>query len=172
MKLVTLMLFAFFALSILGPLPAPADDTAKPQPAVDTSVTANTPEEREVIGLVQKAADSFATKGKDYTIKLLNAGYGPFRKKELYVFAIDMKGKILSHPTNAKLRGANVWNLKDTKGKLFVQDFIKTVKGPGQGWVDYWWKRVNEDKGTLKRSYVMKVPSQPDLFVGCGYYVK
>jgi cytochrome c len=127
--------------------------------------------ESQVETLVEKAAQTFKEKGKDYTLRLLNASRGPFRKKELYVFAVSMDGKTLSHPTNKKLRGKDVWNLKGAKGKLFIQEFVKVAKDPGSGWVDYWWLRHGEKEPTLKRSYILKVPGE-DILVGCGYYIK
>lgn len=121
--------------------------------------------------LVDKAVASFQEKGKDYTIKLLNTMTGPFRKGPIYVFAVSMDGVTLSHPTNKKLRNMNVLKLKGTKGKEFIKEFIKVANDPGSGWVEYYWKRHGEKDGTLKRSYIRKVPGQ-DILVGAGYYIK
>jgi cytochrome c len=121
--------------------------------------------------LVEKAAASIQDKGTDYTLKLLNTMTGPFRKGSIYVFAISMDGVTLSHPTNKKLRNMNVINLKDTNGKEFVKEFLEVANGPGSGWVEYYWKRHGEKQGTLKRSYIMKVPGK-DLILGAGYYIK
>lgn len=172
MKLFSLVVCLLFVLPIAGLSFAAAPEEPLAKHAAAQSQAQPSASEAEVIDLVQKAVASFKDKGREYTLKLLNAGYGPFRKKELYVFAVTMEGKTLSHPTNAKLRGADVWNLKGAKGKLFIQEFAKVAKDPGQGWVEYWWKRINEKEPTLKRSYIMKVPTEPDLFVGAGYYVK
>jgi signal transduction histidine kinase len=126
----------------------------------------------EVKNLVEMAAASFKSKGKDHTIKLLNLIRGPFSSDELYVFAFDLKGTNLAHPTYKTVRGKPAWDLKDTKGKLIVQEMVKLAKDPGSGWVEYWWKRHNETEPTLKRSYIMRVPGNDDVLVGAGYYVK
>lgn len=124
-----------------------------------------------VVEIVDKAVEMFPAKGKEYTMKLINASAGPLRKGALYAFAVDFNGRFLSHPVQQELRGHEAWELKDAKGKLFVQDFIKIAKEQGQGWSEYWWLRVNESAPTLKKTYVKKVPGE-DILVGAGYYVK
>ncbi len=126
---------------------------------------------QEVQTLVDKAAALFQEKGKDYALKLLNASSGPFRKKEFYIFGTDFNGVVVVQPVNVSMRGKNILQAKGTKGKLFVQEMIAIAKDPGSGWLEYYWKRTNEDAGTLKRSYVKRVPGE-DMYVGCGYYVK
>lgn len=125
---------------------------------------------RDVVNLVEKATASFDERGKEYTLKLLNASSGPFKLKELYVFSADMKGIVIAQSANRALKGKSLWNVKDTKGKLFVREMIEVAQGPGSGWVEYWWLRSGEGKPTLKRSYIRKVPGH-DIFVGSGYYV-
>ncbi len=72
--------------------------------------TAQEAGDKEVtIGLVDKAVAFFQEKGRDYAIKLLNASAGPLRKGSLYAFAIDQKGRMLSHPTQEDLRGKDAW---------------------------------------------------------------
>jgi cytochrome c len=128
-------------------------------------------EEKLVVSLVDKAVDTFKAEGKDHTIKLLNASAGPFRKGSIYAFAVDFKGRNLSHPVQEDLRGRDTWEQQDAKGKFIVQDFVKIAKEQGQGWSEYWWLRVNENTPTLKKTYIKRVPGE-DILVGAGYYVK
>ncbi|HMK34113.1 MAG TPA: cache domain-containing protein [Desulfomonilaceae bacterium] len=125
----------------------------------------------EVKEMVDKAADLFAEKGNDYALKLLNSSSGPFRKGEVYVFAINMEGITLAHPVNRDLVGQSVMDLKDANGKFFSREFIEVAKTQGAGWVDYWWLRHGEKEPTLKRSYIRNVPGQ-NVVIGAGYYVK
>jgi cytochrome c len=128
-------------------------------------------ENESVVELVDKAVELFPSKGKDYTMKLINASTGPLRKGTLYVYAVDFKGQMLGHPVQPELRGQNQWELKDAKGKTFIQELVKLAQEQGQGWYEYWWIRVNESAPTLKKTYVKKVPGE-DIFVAAGYYVK
>ncbi len=125
-----------------------------------------------VVELVDKAVGFWKEKGKDYTIKLLNASSGPLRKGALYVFACDFKGYFVSHPVQDALRGQDAWELQDAKGKFIVQEFLKVAKqGDGAGWVEYDWLRVGENEPTKKRTFIKRIPGE-DFLVGCGYYVK
>ncbi len=123
-----------------------------------------------VVGLVDKACDSWKEKGKDYTLKLISASSGPLRKGALYVFALDFKGRYVAHPVQEDLRGQDAWELQDAKGKFITQEFIKTAKGKdGSGWVEYDWLRVGENEPMKKRTFIKKIPGE-DILVGCGYY--
>ncbi len=124
-----------------------------------------------VVSMVERAAASFGEKGKDYTLRLLNASGGTFRKGSLYVFAVDFEGTGLAHAANKKFRGKNVIDLRDANGGFVIQELIKIVKEKDAGWLEYWWKRTGESKPTLKKTYVKRVPGE-DIFVGCGYYVE
>ena len=122
--------------------------------------------------LVNKGVALWKEKGKDYTLKVVNASAGPLRKGSLYVFACDFKGKILAHPAQKDLVGVDQWELQDAKGRFLTQEFIKAAKSPeGFGWVDYDWMRVNESTPTPKRAFIKRVPGE-DIFLGCGYYKK
>lgn len=136
-----------------------------------TAAQENAENEMAVVELVNKAMAKINEKGLDYTIKLLNASAGPFRKKTLYVYAADMKGVTLSHPARRELVGKSAWNLKDAKGKYLVQEMVEVAKNPGEGWVEYWWKRTNVKEPVVKRGYVKRVPGT-DVWLGCGYIVK
>lgn len=125
-----------------------------------------------VKNLVEKAAASFASKGKEKTFALINSMTGPFRKGEIYVYAADMENVVLAHPANRKLVGKNMTYMKDAKGRPFVEELHAVATGPvGAGWVEYWWLRHGEKEPTLKRAFIMKVPGE-DIMVAAGYYIK
>ena len=138
--------------------------------ALTSFANASTDQALEAQQLLNKAVSTIKEKGKDYTLKLINSR-GPFAKGELYVFALNMDNVLVAHPYNKKIVGKNLHNLKDTKGKLFVQEFKKVAQDPGSGWVEYYWLRHGEKDGTLKRSYIKKVPGE-DIYLGAGYYIK
>ena len=125
--------------------------------------------EKTVTDLVGLAVAKFQEKGKDYTIKLLNTFHGPLRKGDLYVFAFDLDGTNLSHPIREDMRGKSSWDMKDAKGKLFVQDFVRIAKNDGQGWIEYWWQKPGDPNPTLKRSFIKRIPGE-NILVGVGYH--
>lgn len=135
------------------------------------SVLAIAGSDAEIVALVEKAAAMFKEKGRDYTLKVIGTQDGPFRQKEMYVFAASMDGMLLSHPVNKSLEGKSQLDLKDAKGKYFGRELLKTCQEAGSGWVEYHWIRHGEKEPTLKRTYVLKVPGE-NICVAGGVYEK
>ena len=121
----------------------------------------------EAIALVSKAVAHIKEVGKEKALADFNDPKGAFVKGELYVFAYSMQGTIIAHSANPKLIGKDMFEVKDAEGKLFTQEFLATINGPGKGWVDYSWTNPETRKIQAKSSYVAKAG---DLFVGCGIY--
>jgi signal transduction histidine kinase len=97
---------------------------------------------------------------------------GPFIAKDAYIFVYDMNGVNLVLPPFPTLEGQKLWDVKDTKGKLFIQEMIQAVQTSGSGWVDYMWPKPGESVSTLKSSYVSKVKMGDQwVLVGCGVYL-
>lgn len=140
-------------------------------PAQEPASAELTGDAKEVVEMVDLAIDKFEEKGRDYTLKVLNASMGPFRRGSLYVFAADFNGVNLAHPAKRDLVGKNAWKLKGAKGKFLVQEMIKVAKDQGEGWVEYWWNRTGEKEPVLKRAYVKRVPGE-DIWLGSAYIVK
>lgn len=121
--------------------------------------------------LVDNALAIWKDKGKDYALKVINASAGPLKKGALYTFALDFSGTVLAHPAQTKLRGKNLWELKDPKGKLMVQEMVKDAKtSEGIGWVEYEWVHPDGVGTGTKRTLVKRVPGE-DILVACGYHV-
>lgn len=125
-------------------------------------------QEEEVKALVDNAITFVQDKGQDYSMKVFSALNGPFVKGPLYVAVGDFGGQILAHP-NKKLLGQSLWETKDIKGKLFVQEIVGVAKGDGTGWVEDRWPHPLTKDEALKRSYVRRVPDS-DLWIVAGYY--
>lgn len=137
--------------------------------AVPLTVSAD---DATVENLVNQAVAMWQKMGKDYTVKEINSPAGPLKKGSIYVFACDLSGKILAHPTQAELRDFDQWELQDAKGKFVVQEFLKAAKSEeGFGYVEYDWIRVNESTPTRKRTFVKRVPGK-DVFMAAGYYLE
>jgi cytochrome c len=101
---------------------------------------------------------------KDFTDKSNKA----WQKKDLYVFAYDMKGVNVAHGANDKLVGKNLIDLKDPDGKPLIQE-LRAMAQKGGGWVEYEWPHPQSKKIESKVSYVRKTEGF-DGFVGVGVY--
>ena len=71
-----------------------------------------------------------------------------------------------------------IFDMKDTTGKLFVQEYIKVAKTKGEGWTEYMYPTpeelkkdipFKEMKSSKKISFVYRVPGK-DLMVIAGYF--
>jgi signal transduction histidine kinase len=49
------------------------------------------------------------------------------------------RGTWLIYPPNPRNEGKSVLNVKDSNGKLLVQEIIQVARDKGEGWVEYHW---------------------------------
>lgn len=89
-------------------------------------------------------------------------------KKDVYIFALTMKGHQLAHGTNKKQIGKEFWDFQDFDGKYVFREFAATA-AKGGGWVDYNWAHPVTKKSTPKTSYIAKIPGA-DAYLGAGAY--
>ena len=121
----------------------------------------------EATALVQRAAEYLKANGPAKSYAAFNDTAGQFKDRDLYVFVMDMNGKMLSHGANAKLIGKDLTALKDSDDKLFIKTMLDVAKSKGKRWVDYKWPHPVTKAIEPKSTYVEKVD---DLIVGCGIY--
>lgn len=93
---------------------------------------------------------------------------GDYKNKDLYVFCMDMEGKILSHAVKPDLVGKNLINFDKYGDKLFVNMIEVASSEAGQGWVDYKWPYPGTEELKSKKSYVIK--NEKGFFCGVGAY--
>ncbi|MGE5475485.1 MAG: methyl-accepting chemotaxis protein [Bacteroidales bacterium] len=87
-----------------------------------------------------------------------------------YFWINSMSGEMLMHPTNQKLVGTSITDLKDANGNRIFADMIDLVRREGGGFYHYWWQTPQESAPREKVSYVVGVP-QWNWVIGTGLYV-
>jgi signal transduction histidine kinase len=92
---------------------------------------------------------------------------GGFVAKDLYVFCMDLEGKMLSHAKKPGLVGKNLSDY-NKYGDLLFQDMIAVASNPGTGWVDYRWPYPGTDEIRQKTSYIIR--NEKGFFCGVGAY--
>jgi signal transduction histidine kinase len=144
------------------------------------SVTAESGIREECVALCKDAAKFINEKGLDAAIAEIGNKEGKFVTKNTYVFLMDLDGNRLAHPyANPKdPKIMKLFDMKDTKGKLFVQEYIDVAKTKGEGWTEYMYPNPEELKKPIpfkekvsskKISFVYRVPGK-DLMVIAGYF--
>jgi cytochrome c len=124
-----------------------------------------TPEEAKA--MVENAVAQLSTDGKEKAFAVFDDTSGPYVDRDLYVFVVDLQGTILAHAANKALIGKSLFNMKDSNGRLFVQEMIKVGETTGEGWVDYSWSNPTSKKIEPKSSFIKKVG---DVLVAVGVY--
>ena len=88
-----------------------------------------------------------------------------------YVYVIDSKGKYIVSK-NGKRDGEVIWEAKDSDGKYFVQDIVKTalaLESGGIGELRYPWKNEGDKEARMKLVRLMYFKDK-DWIIGAGSY--
>jgi signal transduction histidine kinase len=122
----------------------------------------------EVKALVNKGVAHVKKVGPEAAFKDFTEDKANWTNKDLYLFALDMKGNQLAHGLNSKQVGKNFWDFRDVNGKLVFQEF-SAAAAKGTGTVEYHWTNPVTKKIETKISYLAKVPGT-DYYIGSGSY--
>ena len=144
---------------------APAPKSAAHQPT-GGAVSSSQKDQDAAKAMVKSAVAYLKANGKAKTLAEISETKGLFVKGELYLFAIDMQGRLIAHGANPTLVGKSMIDFKDPDGKYFFRDFISVAK-KGPGWVAYKWINPVTRKTEPKSSYLEAVG---DIIIGCGIY--
>ena len=93
---------------------------------------------------------------------------GEFMTKDLYVFCMDLEGKMLSHPKKPHLVGKNLSDF-NKYGDLLFRDMITVANVKGSGWVHYRWPYPGTEAIRKKGSFIIK--NDKGFFCGVGAYL-
>ncbi len=118
--------------------------------------------------MISKALAHIKKVGTDAAFKDFTNDKANWNYKDVYIFALDMKGNQFAHGANAKQVGKNFWEFKDAGGKLLFQEF-SAAAAKGGGDVEYQWAHPVTKKLESKISHIEKVPGT-DYYIGAGAY--
>jgi signal transduction histidine kinase len=92
---------------------------------------------------------------------------GGFLSGNLYVFVIDFRGTILVNGALPRAIGGNALGARDSEGRFYVQEMIRTARDHGEGWVHYEFFNPCTGRPSPKSSFVKRVD---EILVGVGFY--
>lgn len=121
----------------------------------------------EAQAMAEKAASYLQAQGLDKAAGQFQRSQGPFRKKELYIFVLDIKGSIVVNGARPQMVGTALMDRRDPDGKAFVKEIVEGAKTKGSGWVDYKWTNPETNKVAPKSTFYVKTG---DYIVCCGTY--
>ncbi len=130
-------------------------------------------ETRDLVALVNNAAEAVSTKGEAAFAEFRVAG-SRWRQGETYIFVLDPQGNMLVHPDPA-LDGKNVLDLKDINGRPIIRGIIAavtTLPNKPEGWYHYQWPVPDGLLPRWKSTYARLVtaPSGKRYIVAAGMY--
>ena len=127
----------------------------------------DTHERIEVRRWVQDAITLYKNAGKETLLKELADPMGRFVLNESYIFALNIDGAMVAHPTEPELMGKNLMDLRDSEGNAFIRRIIDTAKNTGYGYLDYKWRRPGSDDEVQKTVFFELVD---DIILCSGFY--
>ena len=87
-----------------------------------------------------------------------------------YFFVYDLEGNSLMHSRQPELVGQNLWDMRDSHGRVTIRDLIKGAKDNGGGYVEYEWRKPSSAQMAPKLGYVTAMPRW-NWMVGTGLYL-
>jgi cytochrome c len=124
---------------------------------------------REVVEKVRQAANTLSQSGEAGPAQFYQKK-SPWIWKDTYIFVFDCsKVTIAAHPIRPDLIGKDTTRLRGTKGTEFFPKLCQATKTPSGVWVEYWWPKPGEKRGSRKVSYALNAGDTPYI-VGAGIY--
>ena len=87
-----------------------------------------------------------------------------------YFWINDLEPRMVMHPIIPEFNGQSMSGYKDPNGKLLFMEFVKIIKGRGNGFVSYMWPKPGDKDPVPKLSYV-KLYQPWGWIVGSGIYL-
>ena len=96
---------------------------------------------------------------------------GSMRYEKIEYFWISgLDGITIMHPIDKKLVGQSMLTVKDSHGKIFMNEIISQAKSDGGGFVKYYWHKPGETKPSPKITY-SKYYNKWNWIVSSGIYI-
>lgn len=87
-----------------------------------------------------------------------------------YIFIYDYDGRAIMVSGNPKMEGKVMLGKTDVKGFKLWDAMVQTARGPGSGYLSYWYPRPGRDEPSEKLGYVVGIPAW-QWTVGTGVYI-
>ncbi|MDP8219027.1 MAG: cache domain-containing protein [Candidatus Theseobacter exili] len=126
------------------------------------------PTKEEVVSFVEEGEAFVKKHGKEAFFKEIMNDKGIFKRGELYFYAYDFEGTVVSHGAQPELVGKNLINFEDKNGFKLIAA-LRDAAATGGGWVKYYWDNPVSKKMEKKIGYVTKIDDT--CWFGSGTYV-
>jgi methyl-accepting chemotaxis protein len=123
-----------------------------------------------IIGNYQKLeADKKLTR-EEAQLQAKEALRSPRFGSDDYFFLYDFEGRALMVAGNPKIEGQVLLGKTDAKGFKLWDTIVEVGKGPGKGYIEYWFPRAGQTESKPKLAYLSAIPEW-NWILGTGVYV-
>jgi methyl-accepting chemotaxis protein len=124
----------------------------------------------DVINYYNGLAETRVMTFSEAQIKALDTIKSLRYEKTQYFWINDLNPKMIMHPIQSEMNGADLSEYKDPKGKKLFMKMVQVCRLKGAGFVDYDWPKPGQKKSMPKISYVKLFPAW-GWIIGTGIYV-
>ena len=117
---------------------------------------------------VDAAIGYYRACGEEVALTEFSNPVGRFVKDEMYIFALDMAGRMIAHGADIDCVGRDFHDVSDAVGNSFVKFIVETANEQGYGWVEYMWFNPRSGRDEPKMTYFEKCD---DVIVCCGLHL-
>lgn len=123
--------------------------------------------QREAYAMFEKAVKLLEKDGAEKAFAAFNDTNGAFVHKDLYVFAIDLKGNYVANGAARSLVGTNALETRDAAGNPLFRNMMDAVKVEREAKVRYVWLNRKDNRVEPKVTYLHR---RGEHILGVGYY--
>jgi len=123
----------------------------------------------ELILFVEEGIAYAQKTGKEQALEAIGDTSGPFIDGDLYLYAYDYNGTLLSHPYLKNSVGTNLYNMTGTFGEPVIQALATTAQNGGGYTVFGWENPAHNNRKELKLGYILPVDDR--WWLGSGIYL-
>lgn len=110
----------------IGGIAAADDDCSNASPA-------------EARALMHKAAAELEKLGPERAFKNFMDPDGDYFPRDLYVFVVDLEGRMWVNGAFPQAIGSNAIDAEDNKGRRYIQEMLRIARTHGEGQIEYMW---------------------------------
>ena len=89
-----------------------------------------------------------------------------------YFFIYERKGTTILNAEFPHIEGKNLWNYKDAKGTLLLQEMYKIMESKSETFYSWYWLKPENKEVEYKKTGFFKKFEPYDWFIGTGEYVE
>jgi signal transduction histidine kinase len=112
-------------------------------------------------------------KTKEEITDIIKASLRSIRNNEGrgYFFIYEMDGTNILNSDFPEIEGKSLWNYKDLKGVLLLQEMNKILSQKSETFYDWYWHKSTDKKKEYKKVGFFKKFEPYDWFIGTGEYI-